>query len=171
MLNFLFPYTTPANRTCCLTIITAAGILVYSYHCVKSVQLIWRSGTRRFHLRVPDLQMSCRDLTTWQGTRIVASVIVVRWNAPSFTHRSLMWCDSKAYCWPRQISETNAAIIYLKHWPTHRAPCFVMRRIVIAINVMSCGGRYVEFCPIWLHFDLSSYYFWTWTLLWMSFSQ
>ena len=32
---------------------------------VKSLQFIWRSGTRRFHLRVPDLQMSFRDLTTW----------------------------------------------------------------------------------------------------------
>ena len=28
----------------------------------KSLQLIWRSGTRRFHLRVPDLQRSCSYL-------------------------------------------------------------------------------------------------------------
>ena len=33
------------------------------YHVVKSLQLIWCSGTRRFHLRVPDLQMCCSDLT------------------------------------------------------------------------------------------------------------
>ena len=45
---------------------------------VKSLQLIWRSGTCRFHLRVPDLQMSCRDLTTWQGTRIVAPTMATR---------------------------------------------------------------------------------------------
>ena len=31
-----------------------------------------RLDTCRFHLRVPNLQMSCRDLTTWQGSRIVA---------------------------------------------------------------------------------------------------
>ena len=29
----------------------------------KSLQLIWRSGTRRWNLRVPDLQMSCNDFT------------------------------------------------------------------------------------------------------------
>ena len=45
-----------------LTVIAGTTILVPS-HVVKSQQLIWRSGTRRFHLRVPDLQMSCRDLT------------------------------------------------------------------------------------------------------------
>ena len=33
---------------------------------VKSLPPIWRSGTRRFHLRVPDLQMSWGDLITWQ---------------------------------------------------------------------------------------------------------
>ena len=30
---------------------------------LQSGQLIWRSGTRRFHLRVPDLQMRCRRST------------------------------------------------------------------------------------------------------------
>ena len=35
--------------------------LVTSY-VVKSLQFIWRWGTRRCNLRVPDLQMSCSDL-------------------------------------------------------------------------------------------------------------
>ena len=48
-----------------------------SYCIVKGLQLIWRSGTHRFHLQVPDLQMSCRDLTTWQCSRIVAPVAMV----------------------------------------------------------------------------------------------
>ena len=52
------------------------------YQWVKSLQLIWRSGARRFHLRVPDLQTSCRDLTTWQGTRIVAPVMAARVTCP-----------------------------------------------------------------------------------------
>ena len=39
---------------------------------VKSLQLIWRSGTRRFHLRVPDLQMSCSSFTQWMGTSLAA---------------------------------------------------------------------------------------------------
>ena len=32
-------------------------------HVVKSLLLISRSGTRRWNLRVPDLHMSCSDLT------------------------------------------------------------------------------------------------------------
>ena len=39
--------------------ITETTILV-PYLEVQSPQLIWRSGILRFHLRVPDLQMSCR---------------------------------------------------------------------------------------------------------------
>ena len=41
---------------------------------VKSLQLIWRWGTPRFHLRVPYLLMSGRDLTAWQGTWVVCSL-------------------------------------------------------------------------------------------------
>ena len=44
---------------------------------VKSLQLLWRSGTRIFHPRVPDLQVSCRHLARWQGTRIVSSEMAV----------------------------------------------------------------------------------------------
>ena len=47
-----------------LVAITETSILV-PYLWVKSLQLIWRLGTRRWHLRVPDLPMSCRDLTPW----------------------------------------------------------------------------------------------------------
>ena len=54
-----------------LVAITGIAIMV-PYLWVKSLQLIWRSGTRRWNLRVPDLQMSCRDLTVWQGTKIIA---------------------------------------------------------------------------------------------------
>ena len=41
----------------------AGAIILVLYHVVKSLQLIWRLGTRRFHLRVLNLQMSCSDLT------------------------------------------------------------------------------------------------------------
>ena len=54
-----------------LAAITGTTILVLNVK-VKSLQPIWRPGTRRFHLRVPDLQVGCRDLTTWEGTRIAA---------------------------------------------------------------------------------------------------
>ena len=52
------------NRTCRLAAIAGVTILV-PYYVVKSLQLIWRSGTRRFHLWVPDLQMNCSDLAEW----------------------------------------------------------------------------------------------------------
>ena len=42
--------------------VNAVVILALCY-AVKSLQLIWRSGNWRFHLWVPDLQMSCSDLT------------------------------------------------------------------------------------------------------------
>ena len=41
----------------------AGATILVPYHVVKSLQLIWKSGIRRFHLRVSDLQMSFRDLT------------------------------------------------------------------------------------------------------------
>ena len=47
-----------------LVTITLTAILL-PYLSVKSLQLIWRSGTRRWNLRVPDSQVSCRDLTIW----------------------------------------------------------------------------------------------------------
>ena len=39
-------------------------------------------GTRRFHLRVPDLQMSYRDLTEQVGISFVVPVIVTRATCP-----------------------------------------------------------------------------------------
>ena len=42
--------------------IVGTNILV-SCHLVKSRQLIWRLGTRRWNLRVPNLQMNCSDLS------------------------------------------------------------------------------------------------------------
>ena len=40
-----------------------------------SPQLIWQAGPRRQNLRVAYLYMSCIVLTTWHGTRTVASVM------------------------------------------------------------------------------------------------
>ena len=53
------------NRICHLVAIAGATLLV-PCHVVKSLQLLWRSGTCRWNLRVPDLQTSCCDLNeTW----------------------------------------------------------------------------------------------------------
>ena len=38
-------------------------------HVAMSLQLMWRSRTRRFHLRVPDLHMSCSDLIWKQNNQ------------------------------------------------------------------------------------------------------
>ena len=45
-----------------LVAIVGANSLV-PCHVVKTLCLIWRSGTRRWNLRVPNLQTSCSDLT------------------------------------------------------------------------------------------------------------
>ena len=50
----------------------------YPIFKLKSLQFIWRLGTRRFHLRVPNLQMSCRDLTKWQDTSILVPTMPTR---------------------------------------------------------------------------------------------
>ena len=54
-----------ANRTCYLH--SRRRWLANWYNLVKSLQLIWRLGTCRFHLRVPDIQMDCSDLTKMRG--------------------------------------------------------------------------------------------------------
>ena len=59
-----------------LVAITGTSTMV-TCHVVKSRQLIWRLGTRRWNLRVPDLQTGCRDLTTWWGSRIVAPAMAI----------------------------------------------------------------------------------------------
>ena len=48
--------------------------ILKSSHCNS----LGRSGTRRFHLRVPDLPMSCSYLTTWEGTRTTVPVMATR---------------------------------------------------------------------------------------------
>ena len=48
------------------------GVLSFS-----QVTATWRSGTRRFHLRVPDHQTS-RDFITWEGAKIVAPEMAAR---------------------------------------------------------------------------------------------
>ena len=61
----------------------AVVIILVPYHVVKSLQLIWRLGTRRWNLRVPNLQMSCSDS---KGTRIVVPVMTTRVTCPSGLH-------------------------------------------------------------------------------------
>ena len=65
----------------------------------KSLQLIWRSGTRRFHLRVSDLQMSFRDLTSWQDTRtVVPAKAVAELNAPFLSRPRDTWLYFYPWC-------------------------------------------------------------------------
>ena len=54
--------------------ITGTTILVPYFLSQVTATIIWRSGTRRWNLRVPDLRMNCRGLMTWQGTSIAAKL-------------------------------------------------------------------------------------------------
>ena len=49
----------------------------HTQKAVKSLQLIWRSGTRRFHLRVPDLQNELQRLDYMTGYQ--DSVVTQQW--------------------------------------------------------------------------------------------
>ena len=42
-----------------VTVMISGAIIVVPWPVVKSPQLIWRWGTRRWNLTLPDLQMSC----------------------------------------------------------------------------------------------------------------
>ena len=67
-LNFLTGYRYSVDKTmnyhgaCRPAAITGTTIQA-PCHVIKSLQLIWRSGTRRWNLQVPDLPMRCSDLT------------------------------------------------------------------------------------------------------------
>ena len=94
-----------------VTLIAMTGItILVPYYYVKSLQLISRSGTRRFNLRVPDLQISCRDLTTWQGTRPnngsqAACSIVTHWfSKAAFSSSRCCVLLSMAWSWVRKDS-------------------------------------------------------------------
>ena len=47
-----------------------ASVLTMFSSMAKSLQLISRSGTLRWNLLVPDLQMGCIDLPPWQNTTV-----------------------------------------------------------------------------------------------------
>ena len=64
------------NRACHPSSYCPRAIILAPYHVVKSLQLIWSMGTRRWNLRVPILQMSCNDLTYTEGTSVMALVMV-----------------------------------------------------------------------------------------------
>ena len=55
---------------------------VVPYLQVRSMQLIWRSGTHSWNLRVPVLQMNCSDWTEWQGTGRVVPVMATWMTCP-----------------------------------------------------------------------------------------
>ena len=56
-------------------------VILVPYLYVKSLHLISRSGIHWFHLRVPDLQMSCRDLTLYHAAGIVVPGMATRQHA------------------------------------------------------------------------------------------
>ena len=58
------------------------GLLFQCCCQVKSLQLIWRLGTRKFRVWVPNLQTSCRDLTIWLSTKKVVRVMAAQQYTP-----------------------------------------------------------------------------------------
>ena len=61
-----------------VTLVAIAGTnILVPYLKVEPLQLIWRLDTHRFNLWVFDFQGSCRDLTAWQGTRIIVGAAMI----------------------------------------------------------------------------------------------
>ena len=67
---------------------TAWVTIPLSCNVQKSPQPIWRSGTRRWNLRAPDLQMGCGDLTSIYDTSIAAPVMATI-TCPTASEKSL----------------------------------------------------------------------------------
>ena len=68
--------TYQAKQTDNIALVNISGtIILMLYLHLK----IWY--THIFHLQVSYLQMSCRDLTKWEGTRIIAPTMAPRWYA------------------------------------------------------------------------------------------
>ena len=68
------------------------------YHEVKSLQLIWRLGTCRFHLQVPDIQVFCSNLTHWgRVTHICVRNLTVigsdNGSSPGL-HQGIIWTNA-----------------------------------------------------------------------------
>ena len=86
------------NVACRLVAIAGATLLV-SCHVINSPQLIWWLSTRRFHLRVPNIQMNCGDLNSRKGMGIVVPILAVRLKCLiGFTHILTHWCRLTHIC-------------------------------------------------------------------------
>ena len=121
-------------------------------HGVKSVQLIWRLGTRRFHLRVPDLQMSCSDLNLRQGTRIVVPVVAARAICP-IQHRYTTQLNSKS-----QENIKGFLPDYVWHFPEISSLILMVLmstvtecQIILYITLINCGNARADIF-LWLSF-------------------
>ena len=73
---------------------------------------MWRSGNRRCHVRMPDLEMCCSFLTTWQGVRLVTPALATRRHAPLFLiFIYLLW--PIFYVWLNKSQLTRADVTYV----------------------------------------------------------
>ena len=83
----------------------------YPLILVKSLQHIWRLGTCRFHLQVPNLKMSCSDFIKWSGTSCVAPVLATGWYA-----QFAVWHDTEGAPHQGALLLIYCTIIRLRLW-------------------------------------------------------
>ena len=118
------------NDVCNLAAITGIIILV-PCHTVKYLQRIWRSGPRRFHLRVPDLQMRCWDLTL----KTVVLTMATRVTCPIIP-RSWQWS------WPPSSSKCRPCAIEVSVIPSWSSYMAADPHYLQTIAPGSAGGRF-----------------------------
>ena len=129
------------------------------YLWVKSLQLTWRSSTCKWNLWVPDLQLSCSDLTTWHVTRKVAPCkngcqatptqclgnIVVCMPVHNLCNRHIMQVSSGQSTWlpfilisatiniittPHVMATAGQRVIW-SHYNSAETPCYNMTRLIL----------------------------------------
>ena len=119
---------------------TGTTILI-SYLEMKSLQLIWTSGARRLYLRVSDPQISCRDLTAWEDTMMVAhySDVIMDVMASQITSLNIVYSTfySGADQRKHQSSASLAFVWGIHQWPVNSLHKWaVMRKIFLFDDVI-----------------------------------
>ena len=115
----------------------------------KSLQLIWRSGTRRFHLLVPDLQLSSSDLTRMTGHQDSGSRNGHHATSHGWLNRTLVtpllmhWNDLSL-----ALNHQHAYIINMWHKP-HRVNFFLIHWSSISLQHCQCPNKEMELQCDW----------------------
>ena len=111
---------------------TGTTILVPYHPCQVTTTHLIKIGhlQYRIHLQVPNLQLTCRDLTVWQDTRIVVPTMAARWHA-------LLWTAGLTTDYDTIISSKHRSVFsQVQHIPPS--------------PLVYYGSYWIEFSATWI---------------------